>query len=162
MIHNVVKGTKTVESNNVNNQEDKKLNFKNNAPFRSCISKINNTLKNSAEDLDIVMPMYNLLEYSDNRSMTSGSFKLSLFNYCRNEVNDNANENNADNYRINNKTITGKSFEYKKKLIWSTPNDNNTLNIDIVVPLKYLSNFWRFLDLPLITCETELDLSWSK
>ena len=86
--------------------------------------------------------------------MTSGS----LWSYYRDKVNDNANENNADNYRINNsKTITSKSFEYKTKLIGSTPNDNNTLNADIVVPLKYLSNFWRFFNLPLINCDIELD-----
>ena len=86
--------------------------------------------------------------------MTSGS----LWSYYRDKVNDNAHENNADNYRISNsKTITSKSFEYKTKLIGSTPNDNNTLNADIVVPLKYLSNFWRFFNLPLINCDIELD-----
>ena len=47
--------------------------FKNNALFRSCIAKINTALIDNAEDLDIVMPMYNLLEYSQNYSMTSGS-----------------------------------------------------------------------------------------
>ena len=52
---------------------NKNLTFKNNASFRSCISKINNTLIENAEDLDIVMLMYNLLEYSNNFSMTSGS-----------------------------------------------------------------------------------------
>ena len=56
----VVKGTKTVEGNNAHNWEDKTFTFKNNAPFRSCISKIDNTLIDNAEDLDIVMPMYNL------------------------------------------------------------------------------------------------------
>ena len=90
-----VTGTITVEGNNTNNQEDKKLTFKNNAPFRSCISEINNTLIDNAEDLDIVMPMYTLLEYSNNYSMTSGS----SWNYHRDEVNDNANEKNADNYK---------------------------------------------------------------
>ena len=91
--------------------------------------------------------------------MTSGS----LWNYHRDEINDKANENNAANNKINNhKTITSKSFEYKTKLIGSTSNDNNTLDAEVVVPLKYLSNFWRSLDLPLINCETELDLSWSK
>ena len=76
-------------------------------------------------------------------------------------MNNNANQNNADNYRINSKKIiTSKSFEWKTKLIGSTPNDNNTLNEDVVVPLKYVSNFWRSLDLPLINCEIELDLTW--
>ena len=104
------------------------------------------------------MPMYNPLEYSDNYSMTSGS----LWNYYRDEINDVVNENNSANNRINyNKTITGESFGYKAKLIGSTPN-NEILDAEAVVPLKYLSNFWRSLDLPLINCEIEIDLSWSK
>ena len=74
----------------------KKLTFKNNAPFRSCISKINNTFIDSAEDLDIVMPMYNLLEYSDNYSMALRS----LWNYYRDEINDDSNEN--VNNRVHN------------------------------------------------------------
>ena len=68
----VVKETITVEGDN-DEKRNKKLTFKNNAPFRSCISKINNTFIDSAEDIDIVTPMYNLLEYSDNYSMTSES-----------------------------------------------------------------------------------------
>ena len=67
---------------------NKKLTFKNNAPFRSCISKINNTFIDNAGDLDIVMLMYNLLEYSDNYSMTSGR----LWNYHRDEINDDTNK----------------------------------------------------------------------
>ena len=82
--------------------------------------------------------------------MTSGS----LWNYYRDEVNDNANENNADNYgKNNNKTIRSKSLKYKAKIIGSMTNDNKTLDAEIVVPLKYLSNFWRSLDFPLINCE---------
>ena len=61
----------------------KKLALKNNAPSSSCISKIINTLTVNAEDLDIVMPMYNLLEYSKNYRKTTGS----LFNYYRDEPN---------------------------------------------------------------------------
>ena len=130
-----VKGRISVEENNV-----AKIILKNNAPFRSCISKINNTFIDSAEDLCIVMPMCNLLEYSDNYSMTSGS----LWNYCRDKVNDDANENNAARNKINNnKTIES---EYGTKLIERMPN-NNILDAE-VVPLKYLCNFWRFLDLP--------------
>ena len=70
----VVKGTTDLlaaaanENDNVENDVEK-----NNAPFRSCISKINSTLIDNAEDLDIVIPMYNLLEYNQNYSMTSGS-----------------------------------------------------------------------------------------
>ena len=81
------------------------------------------------------MPKYNLLEYSNNYSMTSGSFR----NYYRDEVNDSANENNnANNFRINNnKTTISKSFEYKTKLIGSTPNNDSRLDAEVVVPLKY-------------------------
>ena len=67
-------------------RRNKKLTFKNNAPFRSCITKTNNIFIDNAEDLDIVIPMYNLLEHSDNYSMISGS----LWNYYRDEVNDHA------------------------------------------------------------------------
>ena len=113
----VVKGRISVTGNNAANRRNKKLTFKNNAPFRSCISKINNAFINNAEDPDIVMPMYNLFEYSNNHSMTLGS----LWNYYGDEVNDSANENNnANNFRINNnKTTASKSFEYKEKLIGS-------------------------------------------
>ena len=74
----VVKGRITITGNNVNRIK-KTITFKNNAPFTSCISKINNTLVENAEHVDIVMPMYNLLEYSTNYSMTL----TSLWNYYR-------------------------------------------------------------------------------
>ena len=74
-----------------------------------------------------------------------------------------ANKNNAINNMINtNKIITSKYFEYKTKLIGSIPDDNNTSDAEAVVLLRYLSNFWRSLDLPLINCKMELDLPWSK
>ena len=119
--------------------------------------KINNTFIDNAEDLDIAMPMYNLLEYSGNYFMTSGS----LWNYYRDEINDdeNENDNNNDNKLNNNKSQTSKSFNYKTKKIGSTPDNENRLNAEVVIPLKYLSNFWRSLDLLLISCELELDLS---
>ena len=72
---------------------NKNLNFKNNPPFRPCISRINKTFIDNAEDFDIAMPMYNLLEYSDNYSMTLRSF----WNYYRDEVNDDANGNDVAN-----------------------------------------------------------------
>ena len=78
----------------------------------------------NAEDCYIVIPMYSLLEYSDKFSMTSES----LWNYYRDEVNDAANENDIANDQVNNdKTATSKSFEYKTKLMVSTPAYNNTL-----------------------------------
>ena len=99
------------------------------------------------------MSMYNLLEYTHNYSMTSES----LWNYYRDEVNDeNMNETNDDNYRASNEnTPESKSLEYKTKIIESIPIKNN-------LSLNYLCNFWRYLDSPLINCEIELDLSWSK
>ena len=161
----VVQGTITVEGTNNANARNKNLAFENNAPFRSCISKINITFIDNAENLHIVMPMYNLFEYSNNYSKTSES----LWNYYRDEINDSTNENN-DEQRIknkeqrikNNKTTTSKSFEYKTKIIGRIPNDNNILDAEVVVPLKYLNSFWRSLDLPLNNCEIELDLSWSR
>ena len=126
-------------STNANNKRNKKLAFKNIDPFRLCISKINKTLIDSAEDSDIVMPMYNLLEYSDNHSTTLES----LWNYYRDEINDDEKEIDNNNTLNNNKAITSKSFEYKRKTIGSTSDNENRLNAKIVFPLKYLSNFWR-------------------
>ena len=95
-----MKGRLTVEGIALNNRANKKSVFKNNTPFRSCISKTNNTFIDDSEDLDIVMPMYNLLRYSGNYSVTSGS----LWNYYRDKVNNDANENNdANNYIMHNK-----------------------------------------------------------
>ena len=91
--------------------------------------------------------------------MTSGS----LLNYHGDETNDDENENNDDGKKANNnKKITSKCFEYKAKLIQSMPNNNNILEAEVVVPSKDLSNFWRSLDLSLINCEIELDLSCLK
>ena len=81
-VYIVVKGTVDllVDAVNKNDKAQKKFAFKNNAPFRSCIEKINSALIDNTEDLDIIMPMRNLLEYSQNYSMTSGS----LWNYYKN------------------------------------------------------------------------------
>ena len=100
-VYIVAKGRKTVEEDNDDKTRNKKLIFKNNALSRSCISKSNNTFIDNAEYLDIVMPIYDLLEYGDNYSMTPGN----LWSYYRNEVNDDANENNDDN---DNKITTTK------------------------------------------------------
>ena len=120
----------------IDKTRNKKLIFKNNAPFRSCISKINNTFIDNEEDLDTVIPMCNLLdllEYSDNDSMTSEN----LQNYSRDAVNGDQNENNNANNRINNnKKITSKCFQYMKKIIGRTPINNNTLDAEVIVLLK--------------------------
>ena len=118
-------------------KRSQKLAFKNNALFTSCLSKINKTFVDNAEDFDIVMPMSSCQNIE------------SLQNYYRDEINDDANEN-VNNNRIDNiKTITSKSFDYKTKIIGKTLYDNNTSDTEIIVPLKYLNNFWRSLDLPL-------------
>ena len=71
----VVKERISVTGTNAANRRNKKVTFKNNASFRLCISKINNTLVYNAEDLDVVIPMYNLSEYSEIYSMTSWSLR---------------------------------------------------------------------------------------
>ena len=105
-----VKGNITVTNPNNNANFDRRLTLKNKAPFISCISKINGELVENAEDLDIVMPMYNLLEYSKNYEKTSGS----LFNCYRDEPSEITigAGNNAINISIRN----SKSFDYKLKL----------------------------------------------
>ena len=89
------------------------------------------------------MPMYNLIEYSDNYSKTSGS----LWQYYKDELTDNL----ADSG----------SFKSKVKITRSTPAGGSTKDVKIIVPLKYLSNFWRTLEMPLINCEVSLFLTWS-
>ena len=90
-----------------------------------------------AEDLDIVMPIYNLLEYSGNISMTLGN----LWNYYGEEVNGGENENNGvGNYKAHNsKTKTSKSSEYKTKMIENTSANSNTFDTEVVVVLKNLN-----------------------
>ena len=85
-----------------------------------------------------------------------------LWNYYRNKLNASVNENNdATNQRINNSnTMTSRSFEIKTKIIGSTTNNNSRLSAEFIVLLKNLSNFKRFLGLPLSNCEIELDLKW--
>ena len=81
--------------------KNKPLAFKNNAPFISWISKINGVLIENSEDLDTVMPMYNLLEYSKNYSKTSGS----LWNYCRDELTDETNDDNGPNKKVQTQSL---------------------------------------------------------
>ena len=88
--------------------------------------------------------MYNLIEYSDNYSKTSGS----LWQYYKDDPNDNL--------------TNSESFKSKVKITGNTPNNRNTKDVEIIVPIKYLSNFWRALEMPLINCEVNLILIWSK
>ena len=131
-------------------ERDKGVTFKNCAPFTKCISRINNTDVDTARDIDIVMPMYNLIEYSDSYSKTSGS----LWQYYKDDPND------AMLYRVILCYIPrSESFKYKVKITGKTPEDENTTDFEIIAPLNYLSNFWRGLEMSLINCEVELILT---
>ena len=142
----VVKGDITLEGHDNAKKRNKNLTFKNNAPFISCISKINGIKIDNAEDLDVVMPMYNLLKCSKKYRKTTRS----LWNYYRDQPSDPLSTNSE-------------SFKYKTSIVGKTPQDNDSLtNVEVVIPLKYLSNFWRNLDIPLINFEVEIIRTWSK
>ena len=122
------------------------------------------------------MPMYSLLEYSKNYRKTVGS----LYNYYRDELNDDANLNNF----ANNNVVSSNSFQYKNKIIGNMYNVDSTIvptaggarvanpnydannsgkkNVELAIPLKYLGNFLRALNMPLISCEVSLELKWNK
>ena len=118
------------------------MDFKNNAPLISCIPKINDAFIDNAEDLNIVMPMYNLTEYSKNYSKTSRSF----WNYYRNET------NNGAVGDINCSIRGSKSFDYKTSIIGRLEDNNTEKEVEIVASLKHLNKFWRTLGIPLINC----------
>ena len=109
-------------------ERNKGVIFKNGAPFTKCISRINNTDIDNTQDIYIVMPTYNLIEYSDNYSKTPGS----LWQYYKDVPNDNIGQS--------------ESFKSKIKITGETPAACNTEDFEIIVPLKYLSNFWRTLE----------------
>ena len=129
--------------------------FKNKAPFINCISKINGVKTDNAEDLDVVMPMYNLLEYSKNYRKTTGS----LWNYYRAEPNSGTDANN-----ITHSILNSESFDYKANFLENGVTHKNLTKNDvkIVVLLKYLSNLWISLNIPLINYEVKLILTWFK
>ena len=105
--------------------------------------------------------MNNLLEYSKNYRKTIGS----LYNYYRDELGGNANNNdhtvNPDTFRYKNK-ITGNTYNVAAGAEDYTANKNGTNDIKLALPLKYLGNFWRALNIPLISCEVSLELKWDK
>ena len=143
----LVTGNITVAANN-----DTDFVFKNCAPFSACTTEINDTFVDKSKHIYIVMPMYNLIEYSDNFSDTSGS----LLQFKRDEV-------PADNgdLTINN----SQSFRYKVTLLGKAANAVNDTNSSvkeakIFVPLKYFSNFWRSLEMLFINCKIYLELNW--
>ena len=136
-----------VNGNIENKANNASVCFKNCAPFTKCITHINDENLETAENLDIIMPMYNLPEYSDNYEESSRS----LYQFKRDEPPENNDDVSVD---------TSSSFKYKFKI----PNllGNEVNNVKIAVPLKYLSNFFRSLQMPLINCKIHLELNWTK
>ena len=168
----LVKGTNMVTApganngaNNIRDKINRPVILKNNAPFVSCITRINGELIEDADDLDIVMSMYNLLEYRKNYSKTIGS----LYNYYRDELSDDADDNNFDDIKV----VNSNTIKHKNKIIGNTynvnagaqgydVNKNGTQEVELALPLKYLGNFWSTLNIPLISCEVSLELKWDK
>ena len=124
--------------------------IRNCATFIKCIMKINKTKKDYAEDLDLVLPMYNLTEYSSNYSRTTGS----LWFYPNDEVN---------NFNANTSYDNSFKFFKHKANTEAQPNPNNAngilKNAATAAPLTYLSNFWRSFEMQLINCKVELTLN---
>ena len=130
-----------------------RLALKNCAPFTKCNLEINDEHVDTAENLEISMPMYNLIEYSDNYQDSSAT----LYQYKRNEP--------PEAIAINDlATDTSSSFKYKVELLGNPVLDGNIAkrSVKVVVPLKYLSNFFRSLEMPLINCKIKLNLTWKK
>ena len=128
--------------------------FENCVPFTRYVAHINDEHVETAESLDIIMPMYNLLEYSDNYADSSGS----LNQFKRDQYPMNANTNPL-NVALDNSV----AFKYKASLLGKASdaddNDRSLKNAKIVVLLKYLSNFFRSLEMPLINCKIHLELN---
>ena len=104
-------------------------------PLTNCISKIDNTEIDNAKNIDVVMPMYILIDIP-------------------------AANNNGNIVDFNGANATD-SFNFKTKITGQTNNNGGIDSVEIMVQLKYLSNFWRTLEMPLINCEVNLILTWS-
>ena len=142
----------TVRAANANNAT--RLALKNCAPFTKCNLEINDEHIDTAENLDIVMPTYNLIEYSDNYQDSSAT----LYQYKRDEPPE---DDAVAHLRANNSS----SLKYKIKLLGNVTGDAagvRRLNVKVVAPLKYLSNFFRSLEMPLINCKIKLNLTRKK
>ena len=122
-----------------------RLALKNCAPFTKCNLEINDEHVDTAENLDITMPIYNLIEYSDKYQDSSAT----LYQYKLDEPPE---SNAIADLTVNNSS----SFKYKVSLL------GNPVLVKVVVPLKYLSNFFRSLEMPLINCKIKLNLTWTK
>ena len=135
---------------------DTKVAFKNCASFTRCVTHINDEHIETAKNLDITMSMYNLIEYSDNYNDSSGS----LYQFKRDES-----PMNNDANPLNVVLKSSSFFKYKANRLGKATdadgNDRSLKNTKIVVPLKYLSNFFRSLEMPLINCKIHLELNWN-
>ena len=130
-----------------------RLALKNCAPFTKCNLEINDEHIDTAENLNIAMPMYNLIEYSDNYQDSSAT----LYQYKRDEPPE---ANAIDDLTVDNSN----SFKYKVSLLGNPVVAANIAKrrVKVVVSLKYLSNFFRSLEMPLIYCKIKLNLKWKK
>ena len=130
-----------------------RLALKNCAPFTKCNLEINDEHIDKAENLDIVMPMYNLIEYSDNYQDSSAT----LYQYKRDEPPE-------ANAILDLTADISSSFKYKIELLCNPVLDGAIAkrNVNVVIPLKYLSNFFRSLEMPLMNCKIKLNLTWKK
>ena len=151
----VAKGEITVTNPN-NPKRNKAVAFKNNAPFINCILKINGVKIDNAEDLDVVMPMYNLLDYSKNYKKETGS----LQNYYRDEQSDLL-SSSYESFKYNT-SITGNTYSIGDGKENYDENKIGKKETEVVISLKHLSNFWKNLNIPLINCEVEIVLTWTK
>ena len=142
----LIDGTIRASAANANTR----LALKNCAPFTKCNLEINDEHVDTAENLDITMPMYNLIEYSDNYQDSSGT----LHQY----------EQPEDNAIADLTVSNSSSFKYKVSLLGDPVHAGGAAkrNVKVVVPLKYLSNFFRSLEMPLINCKIKLNLTWKK
>ena len=143
----LVKGTITlfgqgaIEAEQQTDRNIKQVTFKNSALFTDCLTEINDTQIDNLKDLDVVMLMYNLIAYSDNYSRTIAR----LWQYHK----DKARNSITDSY----------SFKLKSILVANT-DEHGVINLEIAVSLKYLSNFWRTIEMCLINCEINLIVTW--
>ena len=151
----LVTGNITVNRRNTADTDDIALGtitqvvFKNCSPFKNCKTEINNTFVDNADFIDITMPMYNLIEYSDNYSDTS----VSLWDFKRDEIDNIAkmtNDNNAP------------SSKYKASIIGNAENNVTKNGVKTSLPLKYLRNFRSSVEMLLINCKIKLSLNWIK
>ena len=149
---NITVNNTSAADSDANNTNEKVI-FKRCAPFTNFISEIINTEVDNAKDTNIVMPVYNSIEYSDDYSKTSAS----LWQYFKDipAVNDNGNI-----VEFNGASATD-LFSFKAKIKGQTDDNGRINNVEIMVPLNYFSNFWRNFEMRLINCEVDLILTWS-